>query len=216
MPVTTAPANALPERLVAHRGYAARYPENTLAAVAAALQEGARYVEIDVQFSADRVPVLIHDAELQRATGHKGRVMDLSAEQLRQISAGEPGRFGDRFTGEHIPTLAELVQFLRGWPGVTAFIELKQESLIYFGIGPVVETVMQVLSPLLPQCVPISFDQAAMEHARQAGAARIGWCFGTWNETALGTARALAPDYLFCDYRKVPPPPEPLWQGPWQ
>lgn len=53
--------NALPGHLVAHRGCAARYPENTLAAVAAALQEGACCVEVDVQLSADRVPVLMHD-----------------------------------------------------------------------------------------------------------------------------------------------------------
>ncbi|MGF1546037.1 MAG: glycerophosphodiester phosphodiesterase family protein, partial [Thiotrichales bacterium] len=52
--------------LVAHRGYALRYPENTLPAIEAALAAGARYVEIDVQLSADQVPVLFHDRSLMR------------------------------------------------------------------------------------------------------------------------------------------------------
>jgi len=65
----------LPE-LIAHRGYASRYPENTLPAIEAALKAGARHVEIDVQTSADHIPVLFHDATLERLCGVQGRIRD--------------------------------------------------------------------------------------------------------------------------------------------
>ena len=50
--------------IVAHRGYAARHPENTLAGVRAALAAGIDHVEVDVLVSSDGVPVLMHDATL--------------------------------------------------------------------------------------------------------------------------------------------------------
>jgi len=53
------------EHLVAHRGWQRRYPENTLPAIKGALDAGARYIEVDVQLSADGVPVLFHDRTLQ-------------------------------------------------------------------------------------------------------------------------------------------------------
>ncbi|HEY9197768.1 MAG TPA: glycerophosphodiester phosphodiesterase family protein, partial [Gammaproteobacteria bacterium] len=50
-----------PPILIAHRGYAARHPENTLSALQAAVAAGARWLEFDVQLSADHEPVLLHD-----------------------------------------------------------------------------------------------------------------------------------------------------------
>ena len=62
--------------LVAHRGNAREYPENTLPALQSALDLGARFLEIDVHMSADGVPVVIHDADLVRTTGVEGFVYD--------------------------------------------------------------------------------------------------------------------------------------------
>ena len=64
-------ATPTPE-LIAHRGWAYRYPENTLPAIAGALGAGARYVEFDVQITADGVPVLFHDSTLDRTAGRPG------------------------------------------------------------------------------------------------------------------------------------------------
>ena len=55
--------------LVAHRGHAAAFPENTLPALRSALELGAAWLEFDIQLSADRIPVLCHDASLQRTAG---------------------------------------------------------------------------------------------------------------------------------------------------
>ena len=61
----------IPEH-VAHRGYTRHYPENTLIGIEAAIQAGARYVEVDVQLAADKTPILFHDRNLKRVCGVQG------------------------------------------------------------------------------------------------------------------------------------------------
>ena len=67
--MTSRPQGVDTLRLVAHRGYPRRYPENTLLSLLAALEAGAEFVEFDVQMTADGVPVLLHDADLRRTGG---------------------------------------------------------------------------------------------------------------------------------------------------
>jgi glycerophosphoryl diester phosphodiesterase len=90
----------------AHRGASARAPENTLVAFRAAEAAGADGIELDVHLSADGVPVVIHDATLERTTSGRGAVGDRSAAQLQQLDAGS--RFSPAFAGERLPTLEEV------------------------------------------------------------------------------------------------------------
>ena len=73
--------------LVAHRGYSGRYPENTLLAYQAAYQYGARYMELDLQLTSDRVPVLHHDASLLRMAGIDDDVRDIKAKHFKSMRA---------------------------------------------------------------------------------------------------------------------------------
>lgn len=77
--------------ILGHRGSPLRAPENSLRSLALALEAGADGVELDVQLSADGVPVVIHDATLER-TGHgEGPVASRPWEELSRLSgAGEP------------------------------------------------------------------------------------------------------------------------------
>ncbi len=203
-------------QLVAHRGYARRYPENTLPSVEAALTAGARYVEVDVQLSADRVPVLFHDASLARTTGRDGLVMALDFETLRRTPAGEPRRFGERFQDITIPALAELMTLLQAWPAATAFVELKKESLDHFGDAAVVEAVMAACAPCGARCIPISYERRALEAARRQGAARIGWVLRKPGKASRQHAQELQPDFLFCNHSKLARKSDAaLWPGPW-
>ena len=72
-------------QLVAHRGYTEHYPENTLVSMEAAIRAGARALELDIQLSADEVPVLLHDRTLQRVCNAKGVVHHLPYGQLRRL-----------------------------------------------------------------------------------------------------------------------------------
>jgi glycerophosphoryl diester phosphodiesterase len=202
--------------LVAHRGYAARYPENTLLGVEAAVRAGARCVEVDVQLSRDAVPVLMHDATLDRTTGRSGRVYERRWEELRTIAAPEPQRFGGRYADATVPSLAELVRRLReDWPEVTAFVEIKEESLRRFGTEVAVRAIQAVLAALPERCVPISFDAVALACARRLGAQRIGWVLPGWGPGWRAQAEQLAPQLLVCGLDLLPPAPEALWAGPW-
>lgn len=201
---------------VAHRGYAARYPENTLVALQAAVDAGARWLEFDVQLSADAVPVLLHDASLQRTAGRPETVFDLSARQLGEICAGEPARFGDRFATVTLPTLAEVVNWMGAEQQLQAFVEVKVESIRHFGGERVHRAIWDVLEPVRDRCVLISYDDAFLFAARLATPVRIGWVLSEWSDAQLQRARALAPDVLFVNHARLPPEPEPLWPGPWQ
>lgn len=205
-----------PPILVAHRGYAARYPENTLAALQAAVDAGARWLEFDVQLSADHVPVLLHDATLERTAGRAGSVFELTARQLSSITAGEPERFGARFTGVTIPTLAEVVTWLAIQPQIQAFVEIKTESIQRFGGESVLTEVLRVLEPVRERCVLISYDDAFLSFARQTTPIRIGWVAAEWSDDCAQRARRLAPEFLFTNHTRLPPAPQPLWQGAWQ
>ncbi len=103
-------------RLIAHRGAGAEEPENTLRAIRRAAACRADTVELDVRLSSDHVPVLMHDATLERTTNGTGRVGDTPLEQLRALDAGK---------GERIPTLAEALALAREL-GIELVIEVKE------------------------------------------------------------------------------------------
>ena len=131
--------------LVAHRGNARDFPENTLPAFTSALELGLRFLELDVHLSADGVPMVIHDHDLTRTTGRPGSVFDLLSRDLVQIDACEPTRFGERFRGTRIPKLTDVLALLARRPEVTLFVEIKRASLTRFGYDQVVARVVNTL-----------------------------------------------------------------------
>lgn len=203
-----------PPQLVAHRGYALRYPENTLLSLRAAIEAGARHIEFDVQLTADGVPVLLHDVDLWRTAGVDKSVLEMTLDEVMGVEVNETTRFGPRYSGVHVPLLGEAVALLEEHAQVTAFVEIKQASLRRFGVDHVVERVLEVLHPTLARCVIISFDLDAIARARDS-AKSIGWVLEEWTDTARASAERLGPDYLFCDYRMIPDDAE-LWRGPWR
>lgn len=111
--------------IVAHRGFSAKAPENTLAAIGLAISAGAHGVEIDVGFSADRELVVIHDDSLDRTTSGRGPVRAQPLAALRRLDAG--AWFSPAYAGERIPLLAEALALVRG--KIPINIEIKGESV---------------------------------------------------------------------------------------
>lgn len=203
-----------PPELIAHRGYALRYPENTLPSLRAAIEAGAKYIECDVQLTRDGIPVLLHDSDLWRTARIEKSVLDMTLDEVLQVEVNEPDRLGHRFSGVTVPLLGELVDLLKKRPDVTAFVEVKRGSLARFGTGHVIQHVLDVLKPVLNRCAIISFDDEAIKASRESGG-QIGWVLEEWSADAQNAADSLAPDYLFCDYRIIPDDAE-LWSGPWR
>ncbi len=201
-------------RLVAHRGYLKRYPENTWRSLLAALEAGACWLEFDLQMCADHQFVLLHDADLRRTAGVNLNVLATNSDQLG-ASVHEPQRFGERFAPTPIITLAQALERLQRWPDTRAMVEIKSESLAHHGRDVVMQRLLPQLEKHARQCVLISYDLPALTWARQRSELPLGWVLEHYDEAQLAQAHQLAPDYLICNERKLPPrqPPRP---GPWQ
>ncbi len=204
--------------LIAHRGYAASFPENTLLSLEMALRSGTCFIEFDVQFCTDGIPVLFHDQSLERMTGLKKDLSDLSYKEVKKIQVRDTTRFGNKFMdrGIGIPMLSDVVQLLKYWPDVTVFVDVKKESLEKYSIEQPIKTVMQIIKPVFQQCCIVSKMRSALALARELGAMTIGWVLEAWTEGARSQAEDLSPDYLFCNYKKIPLDTTDLWPGSWQ
>ncbi|XP_065500714.1 glycerophosphodiester phosphodiesterase 1 [Caloenas nicobarica] len=94
---------------IAHRGGAHDAPENTLAAIRQAAKNGATGVELDLEFTADGVPILMHDETVDRTTDGSGRLSDLTFDEVRKLNPAAKHRLWSKFQGEKVPTLREAV-----------------------------------------------------------------------------------------------------------
>src|SRR5512138_1617646 len=119
---TVPPAPRVPGRplVLGHRGASADAPENTLAAFRLALAQGADGVELDVWRCATGEVVVAHDEDARRVAGVDLRIRDAPLAALRALDVG--AWKGDRFGGERIPLLAEVLEAL---PGAVVNVELK-------------------------------------------------------------------------------------------
>ena len=202
--------------IIAHRGNAVEFPENTLEALASAVELGIRFVEFDVQLTGDLVPVLMHDADLARVAGRTEGLHELTWATLSAIPVGEADRFGDRYAHVRPPSLAQVAEALASWNDVTAFVEVKRASIRRLGREAVLRRMAEVLRPVLDRCVFISFDLVSVRILRAMTGARIGWVLTACDETARAQAASVAPEFLFANIERLPEAPEPLWSGPWE
>ena len=152
----------------AHRGGAGLTPENTIAAFDRGLALGADGIEFDVHLSKDGVPVIIHDATVDRTTDGTGAVADLTAAELGALDAGyrfdEAGGFRWRGRAGGVPTLETM---LARYGGQRLIVELKTPE------------------PGLARLV--------LDMIRGAGlGARV--TVGSFHDAALQTVRAYAPE----------------------
>src|SRR3569623_1281358 len=134
--------------------------------------------------------------------------LGLGLMEIRQLVAhrGYPRRYPE-----------SALELLIRHPRVTPLVELKEESLEAHVREKVAKNVLAILAPLKARYVIISYDALSLRTARAMGAKRIGWVMRAWNEDSRARATELVPDYLICNYTKLPKDEsQPLWFGPWQ
>lgn len=103
--------------LIGHRGYPAKYPENTLLSFRKAIETGCSGVELDVRLSKDNKVVVIHDKSLERTTNGKGFVSDYTLEELKELDAGK---------GEKISSLKEVLPEIKD---IKLLVEIKTDAV---------------------------------------------------------------------------------------
>jgi glycerophosphoryl diester phosphodiesterase len=185
---------------IGHRGASGEAPENTLAAFELALRQGADGVECDVRLSADGIPVVIHDARLERTTSGRGWVREHRASLLRRLDAGSwfnrrfPSQSRQRYAGAKIPLLSEVLAWARARQCLL-FLEIKDalegteakilEEIAGAGVQSLVTVVSFNLHTLrrvrqLDSQVPVGLDTSrpvtgalAMRRAKSLGAVAV-------------------------------------------
>lgn len=190
--------------LVAHRGHAAAYPENTLSALESACAAGAAWVEIDVQRTRDGKLVLFHDGDLQRLCAVPGTVHDKTWQELQALSCANEGRFGSRFAQQRMASLEDFTAFLAAHEGVEAFVEIKHEAFIGCSQQTVLAELVEQLHAVRERCVLISFAHDFLALARAESSYRIGAVAEFWDSFDSEEILAVAPDYFICDVRGLP------------
>ena len=142
--------------ITAHAACKGHAPENTIAGVRAALSLGADAIEVDVRCTRDGVPVLLHDATVDRTTDGQGEIAALSLRQARRLAAGD---------GERIPTLREVLA------------EVAGRALLVLEVKPagIDEEVLAVVcrGRALDWCAVHSFQPQVVERFRSASGGRM-------------------------------------------
>jgi len=118
-------------KMVAHRGYSGKYPENTMLAFQKAVEAGCDGIELDVQISKDGEVVIIHDEKIDRVSNGTGLVRDYTVKELQAFDAY--GAFEGKFEKQKIPTLSEYFAYMQDKPQFTN-IELKNGIYVYPGL----------------------------------------------------------------------------------
>jgi glycerophosphoryl diester phosphodiesterase len=159
--------------VTAHRGASSVAPENTISAMAAAVEAGADYAELDVRLASDGQVVLMHDGTIDRTTNGTGDLWDYSLAALRELEAG--AWFSEEFAGEPIPTLEEVIRFARGRLKLNIEIKTSREEPTI--AAAVVEIIRS--EECGDACIITSFSRDVVEEVKRiAPEIRTGFIFG--------------------------------------
>lgn len=151
--------------LIGHRGYFANFPQNTMASFKGAVDIGVDMIELDVQMTKDGEIVIEHDNNLSRI-GQNGSIGDYTYQQLLEMDFGL--YFSKDFAGTKIARLSQLLDFMKSYPEIKIYIELKDigenEEFIKKVYGLVKE------SEMMSQCYFASFQKNYLEKFKQIDA----------------------------------------------
>lgn len=193
---------------VAHRGYASAFPENTLIALDAARRAGAQYVEVDIQLSADHIPVLFHDRDLTRLCQKAGAIHEYEFSQLEKFNVSYVEKFSNTFADNKITSLQTFVDYLKEYPELKAFIELKRSMIETFGETLVLKNILPLFEGMKEQISFISYNQSILKNIHDNTDYATGVVVDEWSD--LNKNSDWQPEWLFCSAEGFPDKHEEL------
>ena len=173
---------------VNHRGYSSDAPENTLPAYILSYHKGFRYVECDISFTSDGVPVLLHDSTIDRTSNGSGNISSLTFDQVRSYDFGSWK--SAEYEGTKIPSLAEFLTLCRNL-GLHPYLELKSNgNYTDAQIQSIVDLVEQY--GLKGNVSYISFSKSFLNVVSNYDpCARLGYVVSSITSTVISEATAL-------------------------
>ncbi len=173
--------------VIAHRGASADAPENTLAAVELAINNGADWVEIDVQETREGEVVVIHDSDLKKVGGSDLKVFEASLAELQSVDIGS--WMDPSFSNQRVPTLQQVLALCKD--RINIVIELKyygQEERLEERVANLVEA-----AGMQDQIVVMSLSYPAIQKMKSI---RPGWMVGLLSSVAMGDITRLEADFF--------------------
>jgi glycerophosphoryl diester phosphodiesterase len=173
--------------IVAHRGSAGARPENTVASIEQAVEDGADWVEIDVQETADGQVVVVHDSDFMKLAGVDIKVWDATMEDLAEIDIGS--WFDPQFADQRTPTLANALEIVRDRSRL--LIELK-----YYGHNEELESrVVDIVetAEMQDQVATMSLKYPLVQTMKTL---RPDWPAGVLAATSVGDLTGLEGDFI--------------------
>ena len=169
-----------------------------------AIGAGALFIELDVQFSRDKLPIIYHDCNLLRVSGKNKSVFNINRSSLITETASESERLGQTFQLETISPLEDLVSILTQNPAVTAFVELKDESISHCGREEMIHKTAGILYEVAENTVIMSFDYQLCLKAREISWPQVGVVLERWSDLNCEIINQIEPDYIFVDQEMIP------------
>lgn len=176
---------------VAHRGYSATAPENTIPAYQLAKENGYVFVECDISMTSDGVPMLLHDSTIDRTSNGSGTLSQMTYAQVRQYDFGSWK--SAQYTGTVIPTLAEFLQFCEE-NGLHPYLELKSS-------GNYTESQIQDIVDMVEtygmkgKVSYISFSLTYLQNVRDYDdSARLGYVVSSVSASTISAVQGLKTD----------------------
>ena len=173
-------------KVIAHRGFSGVAPENTLAAFQKAIDHQFEYYELDIHKTKDDSLVVIHDASVNRTSsnGMKGKIAEMTYEELSKVRVGYSDKFGDQFKEEKVPTLREALAMSKG--KIKVCVEIK--------VNGVEQEMMDIINDLemKNEVIIFSFYYQALEKVRALDKdIPILFLVGSANERSIDSAKAI-------------------------
>ncbi|MBE9476789.1 MAG: glycerophosphodiester phosphodiesterase, partial [Proteobacteria bacterium] len=173
--------------VIAHRGAAGKRPENTMAAMEAAIKDGADWLEIDVQETADGEVIVIHDSDFMKIAGNPAKVWETTAAALANIDVGT--WFDPAYSAERVPTLKQVLLAARGRARV--LIELK-----YYGHDVDLAGRVAAIVEATDMVADTAFMSLNRNQMARMKAIRPNWRVGLLAATAIGDLSKVEADFL--------------------
>lgn len=179
-------------QVMAHRGASKAAPENTMAAFQQAIKDGADWIEIDVQETADGEVVVLHDSDLMKMAGNPLKIWNANYEDLADIDIGS--WIDPKFSNQRVATLSQVLLLCKNKVGVN--IELK-----YYGHDVRLE--QQVIDIVEAEGMQdqVMIMSLKPEGIKKAEKLRPDWKFGLLLSVHVGDLKNLPGDFLAVNSR---------------
>ena len=174
-------------QIMAHRGASAAAPENTMAAFRQAIDDGADWIEIDVQETADGEVVVAHDSDLMKLSGNPLKIWDATLADLADIDIGS--WVAPQFSEERMATLTDVLRLCKGKVGVN--IELK-----YYGHDQQLEQRVVDIVEAEQMADQIMVMSLKPEGVAKVKALRPNWRCGLLLSLYVGKLKDIEADFL--------------------